>query len=83
MSRTRPVERCPECGGVYRMEYIGPEDDPHGHDHGHHGYEPPPTFADFVKPEYRGTPQPLYKGEGKGKGQGQGQGKVVEVQTGS
>ena len=80
MSRTRPVERCPECGGVYRMEYIGPEDDPHGHDdHGHHGYTPPPTFADFVKPEYRGTPQPLYAGKGKDKVMG----KVVEMQTNS
>ena len=36
-SRDRPVERCPECGGVYKMEYVGPQDDGHGHghDHGH------------------------------------------------
>ncbi|KAI4156060.1 MAG: hypothetical protein LQ340_000548 [Diploschistes diacapsis] len=60
MSRDRPLERCPECGSVYEMEYIGPPDDPHGHDHhGHHGdgahnYEGEPvTFADFIKPEYR------------------------------
>lgn len=26
-----PVERCPECGGVYKMEYIGPPEDPHAH----------------------------------------------------
>lgn len=69
MSRERPVERCPECGGVYRMEYIGPPDDPHAHDHHggghgeeeeHHTYHEPKTFADYVRPEYRGTPQPQY-----------------------
>lgn len=65
MSRERPIERCPECGSVYKMEYVGPEDDGHGHhDHHHHAdgldhgyahpYEgEPKTFADFVKPEYR------------------------------
>ena len=62
MSRERPIERCPECGSVYKMEYVGPEDDGH-HDHHHdahgdqgyvHPYEgEPKTFADFVKPEYR------------------------------
>jgi cytochrome c oxidase subunit 5b len=62
MSRERPVERCPECGSVYKMEYIGPQDDPHSHDHAHedhgygghdhHGYEEPKTFANYVKPEY-------------------------------
>ncbi|KAI5856790.1 cytochrome c oxidase subunit VB-domain-containing protein [Durotheca rogersii] len=51
MSRERPVERCPECGSVYKMEYIGPQDDGHGH-HDHHGYEEPKTFADYVKPQY-------------------------------
>lgn len=68
MSRARPVSRCGECGSVYRMEYIGPPDDPHAH-HGHgeehgdaaHNYEEPKTFADYVRPEYRGTPQPHYK----------------------
>ena len=55
MTRERPIERCPECGNVLKMEYVGPEDDPHSHDHGHdhHGYEEPKTFVDFVKPEYR------------------------------
>jgi len=56
MSKDRPIERCPECGSVYKMDYVGPEEDPHahGHDaHHHHGYEEPKTFADFVKPEYR------------------------------
>jgi cytochrome c oxidase subunit 5b len=62
MSRDRPVERCPECGNVLKMEYIGPTEDAHGHDHhGHdahgdgvHNYEgEPKTFADFVRPEYR------------------------------
>ena len=50
------------------MEYIGPPDDPHDAHHGgghhgeeeHHGYVEPKTFADYVRPEYRGTPQPLY-----------------------
>ncbi|CZS97247.1 hypothetical protein WAI453_008508 [Rhynchosporium graminicola] len=58
MSRERPVERCPECGNVLKMEYVGPQEDPHAHDaHGHgdhgHAYEEPKTFADFVRPEYR------------------------------
>ncbi|KAL8718177.1 MAG: hypothetical protein Q9225_004655 [Loekoesia sp. 1 TL-2023] len=52
LSRTHPVSRCRECGSVYKMEYIGPPDDPHDH-HGHHGYEEPKTWADFVRPEYR------------------------------
>ena len=65
-SRDRPIERCPECGSVYKMEYVGPADDGHGHgDHGHghdvhestdgaHNYEgEPKTMADFVKAEYR------------------------------
>ncbi|KAI4134619.1 MAG: hypothetical protein LQ347_001372 [Umbilicaria vellea] len=59
MSRDRPIERCPECGNVLKMEYVGPPDDPHD-EHGHgahadgaHNYEEPKTFADFVRPEYR------------------------------
>ncbi|KAI4845087.1 hypothetical protein E4T45_07870, partial [Aureobasidium sp. EXF-8846] len=24
MSRDRPIERCPECGSVYKMDYVGP-----------------------------------------------------------
>ncbi|KAI1477314.1 hypothetical protein K445DRAFT_321614 [Daldinia sp. EC12] len=52
MSRERPIERCPECGSVYKMEYVGPQDDGHGHGHDHHGYEEPKTFANYVKPEY-------------------------------
>lgn len=54
MSRERPLERCPECGSVYKMEYVGPAADPHAHDHGHehHGHEDPKTFVDFVKPDY-------------------------------
>lgn len=27
----------------------------------HHNYVEPKTFADYVRPEYRGTPQPFYK----------------------
>lgn len=54
MTRDRPVERCPECGSVYKMEYAGPQDhhDDHGHGHDHHGYEEPKNFSHFVKPEY-------------------------------
>ncbi len=53
LTRERPIERCPECGSVYKMEYVGPQDD-HHHDH-HHGpeIEEPKTFADYIKPEYR------------------------------
>lgn len=54
MTRERPVERCTECGSVYKMAYIGPPDDPHAHDDGHHhGYTEPKNFADYVRPEYR------------------------------
>ncbi|MCJ1257532.1 Cytochrome c oxidase subunit 4 [Lignoscripta atroalba] len=60
MSRDRPVERCPECGNVLKMEYVGPMDDPHAHDghgeehaDGSHNYVEPKTFADYVRPEYR------------------------------
>ena len=58
ISRERPVERCIECGSVYRMEYVGPPHDAHAHDdhghgHDHHSYEEPKTFADYVRPEYR------------------------------
>ncbi|CRG90218.1 cytochrome c oxidase subunit Vb [Talaromyces islandicus] len=58
VSRDRPIERCNECGNVVKLNYVGPEEDPHahdahGHDHGHHApYEEPKTFADYVKPEY-------------------------------
>jgi cytochrome c oxidase subunit 5b len=34
MSRDRPIERCPECGGVYKMEYVGPQES--HDDHAHH-----------------------------------------------
>ncbi|KAG9239022.1 cytochrome c oxidase subunit VB [Amylocarpus encephaloides] len=56
-SRERPIERCPECGSVYKMDYVGPTEDPHAHDHAHdHGEQfesEPKSFADFVRPEYR------------------------------
>ncbi|KAK3902938.1 cytochrome c oxidase subunit VB-domain-containing protein [Staphylotrichum tortipilum] len=52
MTRKRPIERCPECGSVYKMNYVGPDDDAHGHHDHHHGFEEPKTFADYVKPEY-------------------------------
>ncbi|TLD23473.1 Sodium transport ATPase 2 [Venturia nashicola] len=68
VSRDRPIGRCGECGNVVKMEYVGPEDDGHGHGHDDHhahadqGYVhpydgEPKTFADYIKPEYRyGTP---------------------------
>ncbi|KAL1981783.1 hypothetical protein VTN96DRAFT_2166 [Rasamsonia emersonii] len=52
VSRDRPYERCGECGNVVKYNYIGPETDPHDHGHGHHKYEEPKTFVDYVKPEY-------------------------------
>jgi len=54
ISRELPIERCPECGSAYKMEYVGPPDDPH--DHHHHAvreYPKPKTFADYIRPEYR------------------------------
>ncbi|EON68460.1 hypothetical protein W97_07670 [Coniosporium apollinis CBS 100218] len=38
MSRDRPIERCPECGNVLKMEYVGPQDvhhDEHGNSSHH------------------------------------------------
>lgn len=29
VSRERPLERCNECGNVVKLNYIGPEEDPH------------------------------------------------------
>lgn len=54
MSRERPVGRCPQCGNVLKMNYVGPPDDPHAHDeHDEHKWVEPKTFADYVRPEYR------------------------------
>ncbi|KAI5781786.1 cytochrome c oxidase subunit VB [Peziza echinospora] len=63
VSRDRPIERCPECGSVYKMDYCGHTDDAHDHGHDdHHGghdehhptpHKDPETMADFIKPEYR------------------------------
>uniref|UniRef100_A0A0B7JVW2 Cytochrome c oxidase subunit 4, mitochondrial n=1 Tax=Bionectria ochroleuca TaxID=29856 RepID=A0A0B7JVW2_BIOOC len=52
LTKDRPLERCPECGSVYKMDYVGAEHDDHHH-HGHQEVEEPKTFADFIKPEYR------------------------------
>ncbi|CAH0036707.1 unnamed protein product [Clonostachys solani] len=52
LTKDRPLERCPECGSVYKMDYVGAEHDDHHHHHGPE-IEEPKTFADFIKPEYR------------------------------
>lgn len=53
ISRDRPIERCPECGNVYKMEYVGAQVDHHDHHgHDHHGYEEPKNMSHFVKPDY-------------------------------
>ncbi|TLD28362.1 hypothetical protein PspLS_03109 [Pyricularia sp. CBS 133598] len=51
MDKKRPVERCPECGSVFKMEFVGKEDD-HHHGHDHHAQEDVKTFADYVHPKY-------------------------------
>jgi len=54
MSRERPIERCPECGSVYKMEYVGPADDHHDHHHhDEHGWKEPKKWSEYVRPEYR------------------------------
>ena len=50
ISRDRPIGRCPNCGNVLKMNYVGPPTDPNEHHEGH--YEEPKTFADYVRPEY-------------------------------
>ena len=78
MDRKRPINRCPECGSVYRMEYIGPpDDDEHGHGHGHgHGHheegEPeydvyrdghPDLIAQQNAPDFTDFLRPEYKSD--------------------
>ena len=53
MTREDPVERCPECGSVYKYNYVGPEDDGHHHHHAEPEYPEPKTWADYLKPEYK------------------------------
>ena len=57
MDRKRPVERCKECGSVYKMEYIGPPDDAHHEEHHHHDY---PAWQ---KVYYEGHPELLAEQE--------------------
>ncbi|KAL9609087.1 MAG: hypothetical protein Q9167_006119 [Letrouitia subvulpina] len=48
----RPIERCKECGSVYMMNFVGPEEalrERH--------WRGPKTFADYVRPEYWGFPE--------------------------
>jgi cytochrome c oxidase subunit 5b len=54
LTREEPKSRCMECGSVYEMKYVGPQDDGHS-DHHHHAENPyprPKNMADFLKPEY-------------------------------
>ena len=51
LTREEPKSRCMECGSVYEMKYIGPQDDGHGH-HAENLYPKPKNMADFLKPEY-------------------------------
>jgi cytochrome c oxidase subunit 5b len=56
LTREEPKSRCMECGSVYEMKYVGPQDDGHGHGHDDHHpvnlYPKPKDMADFLKPEY-------------------------------
>ena len=65
------MNRCDECGGVYMMEYVGPETTHghgHGDDHGHHvdplkaKWEQVDHFSEYVKKEYRGVPESFPNG---------------------
>ncbi|KAL8904546.1 MAG: hypothetical protein Q9207_003200 [Kuettlingeria erythrocarpa] len=57
LSRAHPLNRCPECGSCYKMEYVGPPDDPydhhHDHDDGHQPWVEAKNWSDYVRPEYR------------------------------
>ncbi|CAE7032021.1 hypothetical protein P3342_006740 [Pyrenophora teres f. teres] len=59
LTRDEPKSRCMECGSVYEMHYVGPQEDAHGHGHSDHHAHPsnpypkPKNMADFLKPEYR------------------------------
>ncbi|KAI4130135.1 MAG: hypothetical protein LQ338_001910 [Usnochroma carphineum] len=55
LSRAHPLNRCKECGSCYKMEYVGPPDDPHDdhHDDEHPRWVEKKTWADYVRPEYR------------------------------
>ncbi|KAF7450593.1 cytochrome c oxidase polypeptide IV mitochondrial precursor [Pyrenophora tritici-repentis] len=59
LTRDEPKSRCMECGSVYEMHYVGPQEDAHGHSHSDHHAHPvnpypkPKNMADFLKPEYQ------------------------------
>ncbi|KAF2458294.1 cytochrome c oxidase polypeptide IV [Lineolata rhizophorae] len=50
LMRDDPFGRCDECGGVFKMEYVG---DPHEHRHGPPEHKTWNAFADYLKPEYK------------------------------
>ena len=64
------MERCPICGSVYEMNYVGKLEDEHGHDdhHGHHD-EPwdyyrdgfPELRAEVAKPKWWDYVRPEYR----------------------
>ena len=59
LTRDEPKSRCMECGSVYEMHYVGPQEDAHGHGHSDHHAHPenpypkPKNMSDFLKPEYK------------------------------
>ena len=56
LTREEPQSRCMECGSTYKMHYVGPADDAHGHGHDDHHpvnlHPKPKNMSDFLKPEY-------------------------------
>lgn len=42
VSRDRPLERCGECGNVVKLNYIGPDEDPHAREFD------PPVYAIYI-----------------------------------
>ncbi|KAK9653821.1 Cytochrome c oxidase subunit 4 [Aspergillus fumigatus] len=49
VSRDRPIERCGECGNVVKLEYIGPDEDPHARKFPSLGsYRSLPSFSRLV-----------------------------------
>lgn len=56
LSRGRPMERCPECGNVLKMQYVGPPVPPDPNSDGKLNYDEPKNFSYYVRREYHGYP---------------------------